>query len=115
VVTRSIPLVAVAVTLSACGGDDAGPGAPTGIEVETRHERGADVAAANGCLGCHRIAEQGNAGPGPDLTRIGARMSRAEIADYLVNPQAPMPSYSQLKQSQPADFAELTAFLAELK
>ena len=111
---RPVALLALAAVAGACGGCDGG-GAPTGIEVETRNARGAAVAAESGCLGCHRIGGQGNAGPGPDLTQIGARRSREEIARFLVNPRAPMPTYSQLKERRPADVAELTAFLAELR
>ena len=45
-------------------------GPPTQIEheVPAQYEKGKSVAASSGCLGCHRIGHNGNAGPGPDLT-----------------------------------------------
>jgi menaquinol-cytochrome c reductase cytochrome b/c subunit len=77
--------------------------------------RGKEVAASSGCLGCHRIAEQGNPGPGPELSKIGARLNREEIARTLVDPKAPMPSYAGLRDEQPRQFDELVKFLASLR
>ena len=47
-----------------------------------------------GCGACHKFGEAGNAGPGPDLTKIGARLPAQAIARTLRNPTAPMPSYA---------------------
>jgi menaquinol-cytochrome c reductase cytochrome b/c subunit len=92
-------------------------GAPTEITLATpkQYERGKNVVAASGCLGCHRIGENGNAGPGPELTHIGARLPRAAIARTLINPTKPMPSYAKLKQQSPQEFNELVNFLGQLK
>src|SRR5918995_4793543 len=51
-------------------------GAPTEIELSTepQYESGRSVAAASGCLGCHRVGHNGNAGPGPDLTEVGENL-----------------------------------------
>ena len=35
--------------------------------------------AATGCLGCHKVGENGNT-LGPDLTHIGDRLGRQAIA-----------------------------------
>ena len=113
--SAALIVLCAALTLGACGADDVVPGEPTSIDVETPHERGREVAASSGCLGCHRIGEHGNTGPGQDLTRVGARMTRAEIARYLVHPEPPMPSYSRLAEREPADFDQLTRFLADLR
>ena len=114
---RAHALAALAVTaaLAGCGGGDDAPGEPTTLDIETEHERGREVFASSGCLGCHRIGDQGNLVPGTNLTRIGARMTREEIARYLVNPRAPMPSYERLRERRPADFDQLTRFLADLR
>src|SRR3954468_10263703 len=42
-------------------------GAPTTIDLKTapQYENGKEVMAASGCLGCHRVGENGNTGPGP--------------------------------------------------
>ena len=63
-------------------------GAPSEIELATapQYEKGRDVAAASGCLGCHRIGHNGNAGPGPELTEIGARLGPPAIARTLHEP-----------------------------
>jgi menaquinol-cytochrome c reductase cytochrome b/c subunit len=92
-------------------------GSPTEIEmkVEQRLEPGKSVAASSGCLGCHRIGENGNAGPGPDLTHIGERLPPQAIARTLVNPTAPMPSYSRLRQNEPEQFDQLVQFLSSLR
>jgi ubiquinol-cytochrome c reductase cytochrome b subunit/menaquinol-cytochrome c reductase cytochrome b/c subunit len=92
-------------------------GAPTLIEkpVAEEHERGRDVAASIGCLGCHRIGHNGNAGPGPDLTHIGSQVSRDAIARTLINPTAPMPSYAALRERNPKQFEELVDYLGHLR
>jgi menaquinol-cytochrome c reductase cytochrome b/c subunit len=92
-------------------------GAPTEIDlsVAPQYERGKDVAAASGCLACHKFGENGNAGPGPNLTKIGERLPRQAIARTLVNPTAPMPSYAKLQQQNPQKFNQLVDFLGSLK
>jgi menaquinol-cytochrome c reductase cytochrome b/c subunit len=92
-------------------------GAPGEITLKTapQFERGKLVAAASGCQGCHKIGENGNAGPGPDLTHIGARLPRQAIARTLVNPTAPMPSYATLREKNPQQFNALVDFLSSLR
>ncbi len=70
-----------------------------------------DVAQA-GCLACHRIGDVGNRGPGPNLTHIGSKLSRQEIARALVNPRAPMPSFRNLPAQK---FHDIVDFLAALR
>jgi menaquinol-cytochrome c reductase cytochrome b/c subunit len=93
----------------------AGPPTQIDLKVAPQFQAGKDVMASSGCLGCHRVGENGNAGPGPNLTHIAARLPREAIARTLINPTAPMPSYSRLQQRNPKGFAELTAFLGSLK
>jgi menaquinol-cytochrome c reductase cytochrome b/c subunit len=92
-------------------------GSPTEIEmgVSKQLEPGKAVAASSGCLGCHKIGENGNAGPGPALTTVGARLPRQAIARTLINPTPPMPSFSKLRQQNPKEFDELVNFLSSLK
>ena len=73
------------------------------------------MAASSGCLGCHKIGENGNSGPGPQLTKVGARLPRQAIARTLINPTPPMPTYSKLRQQNPKEFNQLVDFLASLK
>jgi menaquinol-cytochrome c reductase cytochrome b/c subunit len=104
-------------------GANAGP--PTTIEMATppsviraggtalaEYEAGKKVVAQTGCLACHKIGENGNSGPGPDLTHIASRLPRQGIARTLVNPTAPMPSFKNLP---PKKFEAIVGFLAQLK
>src|SRR5918998_4670191 len=52
----------------------ASAGSPNEIEYEVaaEYEAGKLVAAQSGCLACHKIGENGNDGPGPELTDIGS-------------------------------------------
>ncbi len=105
--------------------EGANAGSPTAIEIATpasvvqaggpklaEYEAGKLVVAQTGCLACHKLGDNGNSGPGPDLTRIGARLPREGIARTLVNPTAPMPSFKNLP---PQKFAAVVDFLAQLK
>jgi ubiquinol-cytochrome c reductase cytochrome b subunit/menaquinol-cytochrome c reductase cytochrome b/c subunit len=93
----------------------AGPPTQIDLKVAPQYEAGKNVMASSGCLGCHRVGDNGNSGPGPNLTHIASRLPRQAIARTLVNPTAPMPSYSRLQQRSPKEFAALTAFLGSLK
>jgi quinol---cytochrome c reductase cytochrome c subunit, bacillus type len=92
-------------------------GSPTEIELDVapQYEKGRDVAASSGCTACHTFGENGNHGPGPDLTEIGARLPAPAIERTLLNPTSPMPSYADLRADQPEKFQELVSFLASLK
>jgi menaquinol-cytochrome c reductase cytochrome b/c subunit len=93
----------------------AGPPSQIDLKTTAQYERGKNVMASSGCLGCHRIGENGNAGPGPDLTHVGARLPRAAIARTLINPTAPMPPFTNLQQQHPKQFQELVNYLGSLK
>ena len=83
-----------------------------GAEAIRTFEAGKQVVAQSGCLACHKIGENGNTGPGPDLSEIGGRLPRQAIARTLVNPTAPMPAYTELP---PEKRDALVEFLAQLK
>jgi menaquinol-cytochrome c reductase cytochrome b/c subunit len=91
-------------------------GSPTEIDLATapQYEEGKEVTASSGCLGCHKIGENGNT-LGPNLTEIGSRLGRDAIARTLVNPTSPMPSYQSLQQEEPEQFAKLVDYVASLK
>jgi len=116
---RPIAMIGAVATVAAMTylsvlGAIAGPPSQIDIEVAPQYQRGADVAASAGCLGCHRIGHNGNA-IGPDLTEIGDRLGRDAIARTLVNPTAPMPPYENLRESDPKQFEELVNFIASLR
>ncbi len=78
-------------------------------------EKGGQVVAQSGCLACHKIGENGNDGPGPELTDIGARLPTQAIQRTLISPTAPMPSFQSLSETSPQQFEQMVAFLSELK
>jgi menaquinol-cytochrome c reductase cytochrome b/c subunit len=86
-----------------------------GGEVLRQYEAGKQVVAQSGCLACHKIGENGNGGPGPNLTKIADRLPAQGIARTLINPTAPMPSFSSLQQNEPEKFNAMVAFLGQLK
>ncbi len=103
----------------------ANAGSPTAIEMPTpaavvqagghelaEYEAGRKVVAQSGCLACHKIGDNGNSGPGPELTHIASRLPGPGIARTLVNPTAPMPSFKNLP---PKKFAAAVYFLSQLK
>ena len=91
-------------------------GAPTEISLATspQYEEGKEITASAGCLGCHKIGENGNT-LGPNLTEIGARLGKDAIARTLVNPTAPMPSFRALQEEKPEQFNKLVEYVASLK
>ncbi len=117
--------IAVIAAMAFLTYEGANAGSPTAIEMTTpaavvhaggaslsEYKAGSKVVAQSGCLACHKIGENGNAGPGPDLTHIASRLPRQGIARTLVNPTAPMPSFKNLP---PKKFTAIVNFLAQLK
>jgi menaquinol-cytochrome c reductase cytochrome b/c subunit len=88
-------------------------GSPTEIDLEVaaEYEAGKEVVASQGCLACHKLGENGNDGPGPELTEIGRNLPREAIARSLDVGPGIMPSYQSLPQKQQD---QLTEFLASL-
>jgi Cytochrome C oxidase, cbb3-type, subunit III len=72
---------------------------------------GRTVYAQSGCAACHRLGDFGNAGPGPNLTHIGSTLSTPQLERALVDPHAPMPSFSHLPA---AKFKAVVEFLSLL-
>ena len=76
---------------------------------------GRAIVAQSGCEACHKIGGDGNDGPGPELTTIGARVPPEGIARTLVNPTEPMPSYGGPGGLPAKQFSAVVAFLSDLK
>jgi quinol---cytochrome c reductase cytochrome c subunit, bacillus type len=91
----------------------ANAGSPNSIDLKVapQYEAGKLVTAQSGCLACHKIGENGNDGPGPHLTDIGAKLPKAALRRTLDNPTAPMPSFRNLPEEKKA---ALVDFLAQL-
>ncbi len=76
---------------------------------------GATLFQEKGCFACHQLNDSGGT-QGPDLTRVGSRLTRETISRLLtdpslVNPQATMPP----PPLSPQERDELEQFLAALK
>jgi menaquinol-cytochrome c reductase cytochrome b/c subunit len=89
-------------------------GSPNEIEykVAKQYEPGKLVVAQSGCLACHKIGENGNGGPGPNLTEIADKLPKAAILRTLENPTAPMPSFAGLPEEKKTAMVD---FLAQLR
>jgi menaquinol-cytochrome c reductase cytochrome b/c subunit len=92
----------------------AAAGSPNEIEYEVaeQYEPGKLAVAQSGCLACHKIGENGNGGPGPNLTNIGDKLPRAAILRTLDNPTAPMPSFEGLPEEKKNAMVD---FLSQLR
>ncbi|HEX8103735.1 MAG TPA: c-type cytochrome [Solirubrobacteraceae bacterium] len=114
---RPIATIAGILTIFAIGyltymGAAAGSPNEIDIKVAPQYEQGKLVAAQSGCLACHKIGENGNDGPGPQLTDIADKLPKAAIRRTLENPTAPMPSFRDLPEGKKT---ALVDFLAQLK
>jgi menaquinol-cytochrome c reductase cytochrome b/c subunit len=88
-------------------------GSPTEIDMKVapRYEAGKEVVAGSGCLACHKLGENGNNGPGPELTHIASRIPRAAIIRSVEIGPSIMPSFRDLP---PKKLNELADFLSSL-
>jgi menaquinol-cytochrome c reductase cytochrome b/c subunit len=111
--TAAVATVAAMTYLTVLG---ALAGPPTEISLKTKpqFEKGKEVMAASGCLGCHKIGDNGNT-LGPNLTKIGDRLGRQAIARTLVNPPSFMPNFGKLQRENPKEFNQLVNYVASLK
>jgi quinol-cytochrome oxidoreductase complex cytochrome b subunit len=88
-------------------------GSPTEIDMKVapQYKTGSEVVAGSGCLACHKLGENGNNGPGPELTHIGARIPRAAIIRSVEIGPSIMPSFRELPKKK---LNELADFLSSL-
>jgi menaquinol-cytochrome c reductase cytochrome b/c subunit len=81
------------------------------MEVAERYEPGKEVVQQAGCLSCHKLGENGNNGPGVELTHIGSRIPQSAIIRSLQIGPGIMPSYEDLPPKKQQDAAEFLASL----
>ena len=69
-----------------------------------------EIIRAAGCIACHKVGSEGGA-IGPDFTRIGARLSAAQIRDGILAPDARIAKgFEKFKGIMPKTFGDqLTA------
>jgi menaquinol-cytochrome c reductase cytochrome b/c subunit len=88
-------------------------GSPTEIDMKVapQYEAGKEIVAQSGCLACHKLGENGNNGPGPNLTHIAQNIPRAAIIRSVQIGPGIMPSYRDLP---PEKIQQLADFLSSL-
>lgn len=123
-----LAVVAIVIGLSACGGnktnqDDAGmnndgQGAGNGGTETDANTGGANVDAAaaeaiykKNCIGCHAVDLAG--GVGPNLQKVGAKISVDEIKAKIANGAGGMPAYKD--QLSEVEIDALSNWLAAMK
>jgi quinol---cytochrome c reductase cytochrome c subunit, bacillus type len=111
--TAGIATIAAMTYLTVLG---ATAGSPTEIDQPAPPglKRGQEVMASSGCLGCHKVGDNGNT-LGPNLSNVGDRLGMAAIARTLVNPTPPMPPYTTLQEENPEQFNQLVEYVASLR
>jgi menaquinol-cytochrome c reductase cytochrome b/c subunit len=114
---RPIAMITAVFVICAMGyltylGAAAGSPNEIDMEVAAEYEPGKLVTAQSGCLACHKIGENGNDGPGPELTDIGDKLLPGAIQRTLENPTAPMPSFAGLPEEKKT---AMVNFLAQLR
>jgi ubiquinol-cytochrome c reductase cytochrome b subunit/menaquinol-cytochrome c reductase cytochrome b/c subunit len=112
-VTAGLATIAAMAYLTIVG---ALAGSPTEIDQPAPPglKKGQEVMASSGCLGCHKVGENGNT-LGPNLSNVGDRLGMAAIARTLVNPTPPMPPYRRLQNDNPEQFNQLVRYVASLR
>jgi mono/diheme cytochrome c family protein len=104
-------MVIIAMAYLTFLGASAGPPTEIDLAVPASLEPGKEVVAQSGCLACHKVGENGNDGPGPDLTHIGQRLPREAIIRSLQVGPGIMPSYQDLPPQKLNDLADFLASL----
>ncbi len=113
---RPVAMIAMTLTILAMGyltyaGAVAGSPTQIDLKVAPQYEAGKEVVAGSGCLACHKLGENGNNGPGPELTHIASRIPRAAIIRSVEIGPGIMPSFRELP---PKKLEDLANFLSSL-
>ncbi|MET3317729.1 UNVERIFIED_ORG: cytochrome c551 [Peribacillus simplex] len=85
-------LMGTSLALAACGGnDDNADNEPANDQNETTTVDAGDAAKIyeNKCSSCHAVNLEG--GVGPNLTKVGSRLSKDEIEQVIAKGQGAMP------------------------
>jgi quinol-cytochrome oxidoreductase complex cytochrome b subunit len=104
-------LTIVAVAYLTYLGATAGPPSEISLTVPKQYDEGKLIVAQSGCLACHKLGENGNNGPGPELTHIGQRIPREAIIRSVEIGPGIMPSYRNLGQEEINAVADFLSYL----
>jgi menaquinol-cytochrome c reductase cytochrome b/c subunit len=113
---RPIAMIAFTLTVLAMGyltyaGAVAGSPTEIDMKVAPQYEAGKEIVASSGCLACHKLGENGNNGPGPELTHIASRIPRAAILRSVEIGPGIMPSFRDLPQEKKEQLADFLSSL----
>jgi len=113
---RPIAMIAFTLTVLAMGyltyaGAVAGSPTEIDMKVAPQYEAGKEIVASSGCLACHKLGENGNNGPGPELTHIASRIPRAAILRSVEIGPGIMPSFRELPQKKKEELADFLSSL----
>jgi quinol-cytochrome oxidoreductase complex cytochrome b subunit len=92
-------------------GATAGSPGEIDMTVPKKYQEGKETVAQTGCLACHKLGDNGNNGPGPDLTHIGSRIPQAAILRSLQIGPGIMPSFNGLPPQKQEAVASFLAYL----
>jgi hypothetical protein len=123
VATTAAILTIIAMAFLTYLGASAGSPTEIDLQVPPQFEAGKQVAAQSGCLACHKFGDNGNDGPGPELTEIGSKLPAQAISRTLINPSGIMPAFQPCGSAGASDasclpqekFDSLVNFLASLQ
>jgi menaquinol-cytochrome c reductase cytochrome b/c subunit len=104
-------LTIIAIAYLTYLGAEAGSPNEIALAVPPQYKAGEEVVAQSGCGACHKIGTNGNNGPGPELTHIGARIPREAIIRSLQIGPGIMPSYKGLPPKKLNDAADFLSSL----
>jgi menaquinol-cytochrome c reductase cytochrome b/c subunit len=104
-------LTIVAIAYLTFLGAEAGSPNTIELKVPKQYEAGKEIVAQSGCLACHKLGTNGNNGPGPELTHIGARIPRTAIIRSVQIGPGGMPEF---RDFTPKQLSEIGDFLSSL-
>jgi mono/diheme cytochrome c family protein len=111
IATTAGVLTIIAIAYLTYLGAEAGSPNEIALAVAPQYKAGEEVVAQSGCGACHKIGTNGNNGPGPELTHIGARIPREAIIRSLEIGPGIMPSYKGLPPKKLNDAADFLSSL----
>jgi mono/diheme cytochrome c family protein len=83
------------------GGGAAAPGAPATVSLNAR-----EIMNANGCLGCHKLGDEGGV-IGPPFGGIGSRLSRDQLRQAILDPNATIAAgFESMRGTMPVTFGQ---------
>lgn len=98
-VTASLAFLSIALLLAGCGSKQEGTIDGASASVDALYKKN--------CLSCHGGKLEGRVGPDTNLTKVGGKLSREQIAAQIANGGGTMPGFKQfLNESEISALAD---------